>query len=101
MENDFKLVVSEVAMENLEDIFEYVSVNLANPFAAVKIISDFYEAFEKIKSFPFSCPIKEIKFLKDKDIRVLIVGNYLAFYKVENSKIIILRVKHSTSDYLV
>ena len=101
MENNLELVVSELAMEDLENIFKYISLNLDNPFAAEKLIEDFYISFEKIKLFPFSCPIKEIKFVKDKAIRVLIVDKYLAFYKVEKSKIVILRVKHSTSDNLV
>ena len=41
----------------MEQIFEYISVNLNNPSAALDQINDFEKAFDNFCAFPGSCPL--------------------------------------------
>ena len=99
MENNYIYVILRKAQDDLEKIFQYISINLGNPSAARKLINAFLEAFDRICIFPFSCPVLENIFVNKKDIRKLFVENYIAFYRVESNKVQIIRIVHSTSDY--
>ena len=64
MENNYIYVILRKAQYDLEKIFQYISINLANPKAATKLIMKFVESFQRICVFPFSCPLLENVFLQ-------------------------------------
>ena len=99
MENKYFYILFRKASQDLEEIFKYISVDLCNPSAAKKLIEEFLEAFDRICLFPLSCPIINDLNLKENNMRRLVVGNYIAVYKVEGYEIRIIRIVHSTSDY--
>ena len=101
MGNKYFYILFRKASQDLEEIFKYISVDLSNPSAAKKLIEEFLEAFERICSFPYSCPIVSDLNLKESDVRKLIVGNYIAFYKVDGTEIKIFRIRHSTTNYQI
>ena len=47
MENKYFYIILRKASQDLEEIFKYISIDLSNPGAAKKLISEFLEAFEK------------------------------------------------------
>jgi len=100
MESKYSYTILKRARQELEDIFKYISVDLSNPFSAEKLIKEFIEAFEVLCIFPFSCPILEDVVFKEDNIRKLIVSGYVVLYRVEQNEIQILRIKHSTSNYV-
>lgn len=99
MENKYFYIILRKASQDLEEIFKYISIDLSNPGAAKKLISEFLEAFDRICLFPFSCPLIDELFIKEKDIRKLVVDNYVVFYKIVGFEIQIIRIRHSTSNY--
>lgn len=101
MENKFFYTFLNKASEDFEKILQYIPAELANPSAAKKLIEEFLKEFDRLCSFPFSCPIVDNMFFEEKIVRKLVVVNYIALYRVVGNEIQIIRIRHSTSNYLI
>lgn len=94
-----KLIIYPSASKDIENIYNYISLDLANPIAANSFIDDLHDAFEKIVMFPKMYPIIDNPFVKDKLVRKALVKSYIVFYKVAVNETQVLRVLHSRSNY--
>ena len=99
MENKYPLKLFPLAAQDLEQIFNYIAVDLCSPQAALKQIDDFENAFNSVRSFPESCPLINNEYVKDKSLRKLIVNNYVAFYRIKNGEIQVIRVLYGMRNY--
>ena len=99
MENKKTLKFYPSAERDLEEIFQCISIKLCNPDAAFNLINEFEKAFDNICYFPESCPLVNNESIKDKTMRKLIVNNYIAFYRVNNEEVQVLRVLYSMRKY--
>ena len=99
MENKYNLQIFPLAQLDMEQIFEYIAVELCNPTAAINQINDFEKAFDSICHFPESCPYIRNEYVKDKSLRKLIVNNYIAFYRISENQIQIVRVLYGMRNY--
>lgn len=97
--NKLRLSIFPLARQDMEQIFEYIAVKLCNPTAALRQIDDFEKAFEKVCAFPECCPKADNEFLKDKSLRKIVVNNYIAFYRVKNEEIQVVRVLYGMRNY--
>lgn len=88
-----------MARLDMEQIFDYIAVELCNPTAATGQINDFEKAFEHVCTFPESCPYINNEYVKDKSLRKLIVNNYIAFYRVRDNEIQVVRVLYGMRNY--
>ena len=94
-----KLIIYPSASKDIENIYNYISLDLANPIAANSFIDDLSDTFEKIVMFPKMYPIIDNPFVKDKLVRKALVKSYIVFYKTAVNEIQVLRVLHSRSNY--
>jgi len=85
-----KLVfITDIAKEDITKIAEYIATD--NKSASVKIVDDFYKAFELLSNFPETGSMKDD--IKDKTIRIYTMKkNFAIVYRILNDKIEILRV---------
>ncbi len=83
----------------MEQIFDYIAVELCNPTAAIGQINDFEKAFENVCTFPESCPPINNEYVKEKSLRKLIVNNYIAFYRIKDNEIQVVRVLYGMRNY--
>ena len=97
----YQLKISPLAQHDLEQIFDYISVELCNTTAAMRQINDFENAFENICIFPESCPFVDNKYVKDNSLRKLVVNNYIAFYRIRGRQIQVIRVLYGMRNYEV
>ena len=97
--NKYQLKIFPMARLDMEQIFDYIAVELCNPTAAIGQINDFEKAFENICTFPESCPYINNEYVKDKSLRKLIVNNYIAFYRVRDNEIQVVRVLCGMRNY--
>ena len=97
--NKYQLKIFPLARLDMEQIFEHISVELCNPTAAIDQINDFEKAFENVCAFPESCPYINNEYVKDKSLRKLIVNNYIAFYRIRNDEIQVVRVLYGMRNY--
>ncbi len=99
MQNNYTFKLSPLAAEDLEQIFNYIAIELCNPSAAIALINDFESAFDNICKFPKSCSKINNDYVKDKNLRKLIINNYIAFYREKNNEIHIVRVLYGMRNY--
>ena len=99
MPSKYVLNIYPLAQKDLDKIVHYIANDLANPDAAQSLIDDFYSAFERILIFPSSCPFTNDEFVKDSTLRKLIVKKYIAFYRVVNNEVQVVRVLYGMSNY--
>lgn len=88
-----------MARLDMEQIFDYVAVDLCNPTAALGLINDFEKAFANVCAFPESCPIINNEYVKDKSLRKLVVNHYIAFYRIRENEIQVIRVLYGMRNY--
>ena len=97
--NKYQLKIFPMARLVMVQIFDYIAVELCNPTAAIGQINDFEKAFENVCTFPESCPYINNEYVKDKSLRKLIVNNYIAFYRIKDNEIQVVRVLYGMRNY--
>ena len=97
--NKLPLKIFPLAQADLKNIIEYISVELSNRKAAADLIDDFENAFDNIRLFPECCPRVDNEYVNDKSLRKLIVKNYIAFYRLKNNEIQVVRVLYGLQNY--
>ena len=83
-----EIIWTEPAIENLNDIAEYIAVN--NVFAAQKVVRNVYSTVNRLKSFPESGRIPQE--IPEFGYREVIINPCRVLYKVENNLVYILHV---------
>lgn len=95
-----KIKYSPLAQDDLLEIKEYITVNLASPQAAKNTISKIAKRIRSLELSPeIGKPLSAICRVAS-DYRVLVCGGYLVFYRYENESVFIIRVLHGSSNYL-
>lgn len=98
---DYKIIVTDVATEELEGIFDYISRNLNNKSATEKLKLKIEKLFLWLEQNPYLATRVHIK-PQNKIYRRLVINNYIVLYKVEEEKkqVIVYRVLYGRRDYL-
>lgn len=82
----YKLEYLPVARQDMLDIVTYITDELKNPAAALKLAIAFIDAIEMLPAFPYAhavyLPLKPLK----KEYRRIVVKKYNVFYWVEEAK---------------
>lgn len=96
----FEVHYSEVALADLDDIWEYITLELMNPDAAVNTVNGIIDAIDKLSEYPLSgTPLNSLLDI-ESDYRFVIYRNYLAFYHLENNAVNIDRVLYEGRDFI-
>ena len=94
-----KIEIISTAMDDLRDIYNYISNVLNNPIAAERIIKNVRQAFLSISNMPFIGQSLNNKINTDTSFRFFTCGNYLIFYLVEENHVAIHRIIYGKRDY--
>lgn len=95
-----KLNYSPEALNDLDEIWIYISVELKNPNAAQNTIDSILDNIENLKEFPEIGILLSSVTDIESDYRFLICGNYLAFYHYRGNCINIDRILYGKRNYL-
>ncbi|MDR3216344.1 MAG: type II toxin-antitoxin system RelE/ParE family toxin [Clostridiaceae bacterium] len=95
--NNYELLLSPEALNDLTSISLYIVHELKNPKAAFDIVDKIESTLNHLKQFPFSgveCRI-------DPKYRMLVIEKYLAFYTVDesNERVNVMRILYGVIDY--
>jgi addiction module RelE/StbE family toxin len=85
------------AEQDLGELFEYIMQD--SPSEASILLDKVDRSIMRLSQFPLSGATPRDKYLKKKGYRILIIGDYLVFYRFENRKIFIYRVLHGKRQY--
>ena len=87
------------AENDIKNIYLYISTDLFNEKAAIDFLNELEKSFEIISEFPECCPLIKNEFVDDPTIRKLFVKKYIAFYRLKNNEIQVIRVLYGLSNY--
>ena len=98
---DYEVVLTDVAKEELNDIYEYISKNLKEKNIANKVMNKIEKNILRLANNPYSCMEVHIK-PHNEIYRKLVIDNYIALYEVNKQKreVIIYRIIYGKLDYL-
>lgn len=84
-----KIIYTKRAKVELENLYNYIYFNLANPIGAKRFKANIIKPISNLEYFPYMGK----KILNSK-FRYLIFKNYLIFYSVNNQNVEIQRIIH-------
>ena len=77
---------TQKAETDLDDILRYIGEELSNPSAAATFARKLFEAIDNVRNFPLSAMLLDNEFLSDKNVRRVVVDNYVMYYTVRQSE---------------
>lgn len=91
---EFPVEYLPAAIEDLDEIYDYIAGKLHAPQAADRFLDAMDEAAERISRQPFLCPVYGPPHPLKYEVRKLVIRHFLAFYEVdmEEERILIHRV---------
>ncbi|MDT8900265.1 type II toxin-antitoxin system RelE/ParE family toxin [Anaeroselena agilis] len=97
----YKLVITELAHQDLDSIVSYIAVQLSNPKAAGDFIDEVTVCYGFLKSNPMMYERCQDRRLGEEGYRKAVIKNYVLVYKInEASKIVsIMRFFYGAQDY--
>ena len=94
------LVYSPQARADLRDIKTYIRDTLLNPIAAENVTRKILKSCALLKENPKLGAELSEKTGKDTDMRYLIIGEYIAYYRIEDKAVRINRIKNERTTYM-
>lgn len=91
---------SPEALNDLDEIWEYIAVELANPSAAKNTINGIMNAINKVKEFPNAYSPLYFENGLETNYRFVIFENYMAFYRIGKNEMFVDRVLYGKRDYM-
>ncbi|MCL2253502.1 MAG: type II toxin-antitoxin system RelE/ParE family toxin [Lachnospiraceae bacterium] len=96
----FKVKYSDPAALDLAEIIKYISVDLCNSQAAERFLGAVGQKLVELREYPYKFPLYHDEKLRAEGIRFIVIGNYLLFYIVDDSKkiVTIVRILYGKQD---
>lgn len=95
-----KLNYSPEALNDLDEIWTYISEELKSPAAAQNTIISILDSIENLREFSEIGPFLSRVTGVESDYRFLVCGNYLVFYRTRSKDINIDRILYGKRNYL-
>jgi len=73
-------------------MFQYIAAD--NQTAALNLIKEIERQVDSLETFPLRCPVIPESFELGVEYRHILYGHYRTIFKVESSRVIIMRVIH-------
>jgi plasmid stabilization system protein ParE len=98
---DYKLIVTQDAHEDIDEIIGYIVNVLKNPIAAGKLLAEIEKSYKTIIQNPETFAFCNDNRLREEGYRKIIVKNYIVFYRVdyETNTVNVMRVIYGRRDY--
>lgn len=98
----YRLVITELAHNDLEAITDYLSTELDNPIAACAFLDEIEKCYSCLHSNPFIYAKCTDVRLEKEGYRKALIKNHILFFKVSENekKVIVYRIIYGARDYL-
>ena len=96
----YSFFLTETAESDINQIFEYISVNLSNPEAAASFADELESQISEICKTPKIGRLVENGYIKRSDVRRILIETFILYYLIDDRehRIIVLRVVYSKRD---
>ncbi len=96
----YKISFSPEAVDDLKEIKQYIKDELCNEQAAKNTVAKILKKIKLLSDFPESGSSLSAIIGFDTDYRYLICDNYIAFYRIDNKNVLIVRVLYGRRNYM-
>lgn len=96
----YKVSFSPEAVDDLKEIKQYIKDELCNEQAAKNTVAKILKKVKMLSDFPESGSSLSAIIGFETDYRYLICDNYIAFYRIENKNVLIVRVLYGRRNYM-
>ena len=86
MASEYGYRFTEQAETDLSGILQYISEDFSDPGATTALGRKVFENIDAIRHFPQSGMVVDNHFLTDKDVRRVLVDNYILYYKAADAE---------------
>lgn len=94
----YKVEITREALQDMEDIYNYIAVELLSPENAMGQYNRIADEILKLNTFPERFRVMDSEPEKTMELRRMIVDNYSVFYTIRNDKVIVTDVLYTASD---
>ena len=95
-----KIEYSKAAIRDLENIGDYIAMELNSPIVALNTVSHILDAADKLSEFPRIGSPLSARYENVGDYRYLVCKSYLVFYREQANVVYIDRILYGRRDYL-
>ena len=96
----YNIFFSPEAIKDLEETKAYITEELCNEQAAVKTVSKILKDIRMLSEFPESSPLLSSIVDFDTNYRFLVCGNYIAFYRLGENEVRVLRILYARRNFM-
>jgi toxin ParE1/3/4 len=96
----YELCYSPNAVQDLDEIYDYIRNEVKNPAAAQKVVFNILDTIEKLRDFPKMGSSLESITGMESDYRYLVCDSYIAFYRIDDTNVFIDRILYARRDYI-
>lgn len=98
----YKLIVTEVAHQDLDTIVSYITLKLANPKAAGDFLDEVAACYSFLKENPMMYERCRDQRLEKEGYRKAVIKNYVLMYKVDevSKTVSVMRFFYGAQDYM-
>jgi plasmid stabilization system protein ParE len=98
----YKLIVSELAHQDLDKIISYIAIDLANAIAATHLLDEIEKCYGYLKNTPMMYEKCLDLRLEKEGYRKALIKNYVLVYKINEltKSVDVLRFFYGAQDYL-
>lgn len=97
---NYVVIISAAAERDIQNAVMYISDVFHNKQAALRLNQNIRKKLETLSYSPLRNPLVRNRFLANKGIRMLIIGNYLALYKISEDHVNVLRVYNKRQNWI-
>ncbi len=98
MEN--KIKYSPEALNDFDEIWDYISTQLLSPIAAESTVNGIIETVDTLKHFAKAGATLKFTNEIDSGYRFVKYKNYMAFYRINGNEVFVDRIIYGKSDYI-
>jgi len=95
----YNILYSPKALQDLDEIRDYISKDLFNPEAAENVVNSIMDAVDVLEDFPETGALLEPYIDLDTPYRFVTAGNYIAFYRFEDNTVYVDRILYKKRNY--
>ena len=96
----YKISFSPEAVDDLKEIKQYIKDELCNEQAAKNTVAKILKKIKLLSDFPESGSSLSAIIGFDTNYRYLVCDNYIAFYRIDNKNVLIVRVLYGRRNYM-
>ena len=98
---EHKIHYTSQSHRDADEIWGYIAYDLQNETAAYRVVNEIFDTIdEQLEVFPESGARVSSVSGANHDVRFLVIGKYLAFYRVVEDEVYIDRILYGGRDYL-